>query len=120
MIKNILLTQTINNASVYGVLFNIRGKPWVIAIDDYLFMYNQNGVQYKDTKPENNYPLFAQLDSSKTVLWGPVFEKAWAKVKGNYLNAASGYNVEGIRSLVGVPVFGYYSSTDSNLWNFLY
>jgi hypothetical protein len=40
LIKNIVLTPTINSASVYGVVFNIRGKPWVIAIDDYLFMYN--------------------------------------------------------------------------------
>jgi hypothetical protein len=40
LIKNIVLTPTINSALVYGVVFNIRGKPWVIAIDDYLFMYN--------------------------------------------------------------------------------
>lgn len=36
------------------------------------------------------------------------------------MNAAAGYIEEGIRSLVGVPVFGYYSSNDPNLWNFIY
>ena len=37
------------------------------------------------------------------------------------MNAQAGYNEEGIRSLVGVPVFGYTSSsTDTNFWNFIY
>ncbi len=40
LIKNILLTQTKNEASIYAVNFNIRGKPWTIAVDDYLYMYN--------------------------------------------------------------------------------
>jgi hypothetical protein len=40
LIKNIILTPTKNNASIYGVLLNIRGKPWVVAVDDYLLMYN--------------------------------------------------------------------------------
>ena len=40
IIKNILLTQTKNSAAVYAVIFNIRGKPWTIAVDDYLLMYN--------------------------------------------------------------------------------
>ena len=36
------------------------------------------------------------------------------------MNAWSGYNDEGIRSLVGSPVFGYStSSTDSNFWNLI-
>ena len=51
LIKNILLTQTKNNASVYGVVFNIRGKPWTIAVDDYLYMYNVYGEFYKNSYP---------------------------------------------------------------------
>lgn len=47
LIKNALLTQTKNQASIYGFRFWIRGKPWVIAIDDYLYMYNQLGVGFK-------------------------------------------------------------------------
>ena len=36
------------------------------------------------------------------------------------MNAWAGYNEEGIRSLIGVPVFGYStSSTDSNFWNLI-
>ena len=43
LIKNNFLTPTKNNASIYGVILNIRGKPWVIAIDDFLYMYNTVG-----------------------------------------------------------------------------
>jgi hypothetical protein len=59
LIKNIFLTQTKNNASVYGVLLNIRGKPWVVAVDDYILMYNSAGVLYRTTMPQYNYPTFA-------------------------------------------------------------
>jgi hypothetical protein len=51
LIKNIILTPTKNNVSIYGVLLNIRGKPWVVAVDDFLLMYNKAGVQYRTTMP---------------------------------------------------------------------
>jgi hypothetical protein len=34
LIKSIFLTQTKNSAGIYGLRFYIRGKPWVISIDD--------------------------------------------------------------------------------------
>lgn len=40
-------------------------------------------------------------------LWGPILEKAFAKVKGSYAMANGGYTVSGIRSLTGLPVFYY-------------
>jgi len=58
IIKKTLLTQTKNNASIYAVNFYIRGRPWTIAVDDYLYMYNYDGkdpIQY----PLSNTPLFA-------------------------------------------------------------
>ena len=36
-----------------------------------------------------------------------MLEKAWAKVKGNYLMADGGFMENGIRSLIGSPVFHY-------------
>ena len=96
LIKTALLTQTKNSASIYAVNFFIRGKPWTIAVDDYLLMYNQYGISYKTTYPLKNVPTFAQPSPDKTAIWGPVFEKAWAKVKGNYLIAEGGYNQESI------------------------
>lgn len=43
-------------------------------------------------------------------MWGPIIEKAWAKVKGTYSNSDFGYVVNGIRSLTGVPVFYHESA----------
>ena len=40
LIKNVLLTPTVNSASIYGFKFWVRGKPWVVAVDDYLYGYN--------------------------------------------------------------------------------
>jgi hypothetical protein len=40
VIKKNLLTKVPNSAGIYGVEYYIRGKPWTIAVDDYLFMYN--------------------------------------------------------------------------------
>lgn len=40
LIKNALLTQVKNTASIYAVNFYFRGRPWTIAVDDYLYMYN--------------------------------------------------------------------------------
>ena len=59
IIKNILLTPYKNKASIYGVKLNIRGKPWVIAVDDYLMFYNAAGPEYKTSKPQYNIPIFA-------------------------------------------------------------
>jgi hypothetical protein len=36
-----------------------------------------------------------------------MFEKAWAKIKGNYAQANGGYVIEGMRGLIGVPSFEY-------------
>jgi hypothetical protein len=57
--------------------------------------------------------VFAKPNEKDNAIWGPVFEKAWAKVKGNYLNAEGGFNEEGIRSLTGIPVFDYKINSSS-------
>ena len=40
-------------------------------------------------------------------MWAPILEKAWAKVKGNYLNANGDLLQNGLRSIVGVPTYNY-------------
>jgi hypothetical protein len=40
LIKNALLTQTLNSQSIYGITVYVRGKPWTITIDDYLLHLN--------------------------------------------------------------------------------
>jgi hypothetical protein len=43
LLKSAIFTHTVNNASVYAVRFYIRGKPWIVAVDDYLLMQNFYG-----------------------------------------------------------------------------
>lgn len=41
-------------------------------------------------------------------MWGPLMEKAWAKLKGTYVHADGGYIETGLRALTGNPVFWEY------------
>ena len=45
-------------------------------------------------------------------MWGPILEKAWAKVKGSYQSSDGGVLATGMRSLVGAPNFYYYEIED--------
>ena len=51
-----------------------------------------------------------------------MFEKAWAKVKGNYAQAEGGFTDEGLRALTGSPSFNYNTEIvlNSSFWQMLY
>lgn len=53
---------------------------------------------------------FAQPAADGKAMWAAIMEKAWAKVKGNYLISEGGLVENGLHSLVGVPVYRYYTS----------
>ena len=85
----------------------VRGKPWTIVVDDIFLHYKLSGLK-------------SALVGDDKSLWGPILEKAFAKVKGNYAAADLGLLKNGIRSLTGAPVFGFklssrstYSSNDA-------
>ena len=50
---------------------------------------------------------FTSPDATNTAMWAPLLEKAWAKIKGNYITTDGGFLVEGVRALTGVPAFSY-------------
>jgi hypothetical protein len=88
-----------NDAGIYGIRFFIRGKPWVVSIDNKLgFKQSYNSMRLTGTNREN-------MGSS---MWAPVMEKAWAKVKGSFQIAGSGgMTSNGIRAIMGIPVLRY-------------
>jgi hypothetical protein len=86
------------NAGIIGVRFFIRGKPWVVTIDDRLFWYRSGA---------NKYLKFNQPDATNTIMWASILEKAWAKVKGNYESSEGGFVQSGLRAITGAPVFTY-------------
>lgn len=101
LIESIFVTKEVNRAGIYALRFFIRGKPWIITIDDE-FAWSRD----KDEL------LFAKL-GSESQIWGPLVEKAWAKMKGSYDNADGGFGVSGTRALIGCPV--YYWKSEHNM-----
>ena len=56
--------------------------------------------------PDVRKPQLKMAQPSKTgEMWGPIIEKAWAKVKGSYTNADGGLIENGLRALTGAPVY---------------
>jgi hypothetical protein len=93
------VTQEKNVAGIHGLRFFIRGKPWVIDIDDSLLFseaYDFEGVRTPLT------PYFATA-SKNNLMWGPLIEKGWAKVKGAYMNADGGVTANALRFMSGAP-----------------
>jgi hypothetical protein len=68
----------LNENGIYGLKFFVRGKPWVVSIDD-LLLVRQDKLK------------FAQPDPYSGAMWGPLLEKGWAKVAGNYELSSGGY-----------------------------
>lgn len=91
--------QEISDKGIYNVRFFIRGKPWIVTVDDYL-LTNTMGSPYT--------LVFTQPDPVTGAMWSTILEKAWAKIAGNYELANGGYLENGLRSMTGVPVFTYW------------
>ena len=95
-------TREMNPLGLYYVQFYIRGKPWVVAVDD-IFTFltqSQNTTLSKE-------PFFITTKSQHQELWAPLIEKAYAKVKGNYMNIDGDFVENGLRAITGLPVYRY-------------
>ena len=97
MITDMFVSGTSDSAiGLYGIQFYIRGKPWVVTVDDKL-LYKSGSLHY----------AYASDNGS---MWPPILEKAWAKAKGTYGQTNGGFVVNGLRALTGAPTFTYYFS----------
>ena len=89
---DIFQTQTISDT--YTIRVFIRGRPWLITVDDeFLFLKEIDNLRF-------GYYL-------EQGLWVPILEKALAKISGNYNELEYGYTVNSIQLLTGAPVFSY-------------
>ena len=44
LVKNVFVTQEENDVGIYAFRFYIRGKPWIVTVDDtFLFATNKDG-----------------------------------------------------------------------------
>ena len=67
--------------------------------------------------------LFARTNLygvNNTVMWAPLLEKAWAKIRGNYLGADGGFSNTGISALTNAPVLEYYVTDFGDDYGFFY
>jgi len=86
-LDKILVNHLNNWAGIYGANVHIRGIPYLIPVDDAV--------------PAGKYgrtPTFAKVGKDYSI-WGPLLEKAWAKVNGNYENIEGGNVVEAVSFL---------------------
>lgn len=94
MITDMFITGTDDSSiGLYGIKFYVRGKPWVVTVDDKL-LYSSGTLLYAQPADDG-------------AMWAPILEKAWAKIKGNYAQVNGGFVVSGLRSLIGSPTFTY-------------
>jgi calpain-15 len=85
----------------------MRGKPYVISVDDNLAFYNTSYYEYDYG---GGGPVFAYLSKDNRNIWGAVLEKAYAKLIGTYGRLSGGFLENGIRSLTGAPIISYETS----------
>ena len=103
LIENVFVNQEKNDAGIYKLRFYIRGKPWVVTIDDEMLVYD-DVLNFAMVDPE----------ATTTSLWAPLVEKAFAKMKGNYATANGGFVPNGLRSLVGCPISDYLTEENTD------
>jgi len=108
LIEDIFVNTPENNAAgIYSVRFFIRGKPWIVDVDDTL-VFSKGYAGADHAEGLNAGLLFNKPFDSSGDLWAAVLEKAWGKVKGDITMAGQGgYVSTGLRSLVGSPSFVY-------------
>lgn len=100
LIKDVFLVDNKNDAGIYAFTLHIRGKPWVVDIDDEML--------WQFPPPYVAQLVYSQLDQTNSVIWSALLEKAWAKIRGSYDQAYAGQNENGMRLLTGVPIFTKY------------
>ena len=101
LVRDLFVTPTKNDADAIAIRFYIRGKPWVVTVNEEMLYYGSTTPRLK----------FAQEANDNKAMWAAIMEKAWAKMKGNYLNAEGGLVENGIHHLVGIPVVRYSTSS---------
>ena len=84
LLEDIFLND-VNDSGIYALRLYIRGKPWIITVDDTTLHVNKEVWEVHSTNPA----YFASVHDDS--LWVPIFEKAWAKMKGNYEHSAGGW-----------------------------
>ena len=74
-LKEVFITKKSNQAGIYTLRFFVRGIPSYITVDDTIFYINTN---------EETGPTYSRTSEDFPSIWGPILEKGWAKLMGNF------------------------------------
>ena len=80
-VKNLFITKEVNKVGLYTLKLYIRGKPWLITIDDSLQFENDTFIHRWFTGVQPN-ALLARPSDQYPSLWALLLEKAFAKYLG--------------------------------------
>lgn len=105
-----------NQNKMYLVQFYIRGKPWIVGVDDimpfkkkFIYLTDPDGQVIKQEEQLVLYFGQADYETLPTVMWGPIIEKAWVKVMGSYTTTQKGFVQNSMRAFMNCPVMTYFT-----------
>jgi hypothetical protein len=47
LVQQVFVTKNVNSAGIYAIRFFIRGKPWIITVDDE-FAFKNDELEFSD------------------------------------------------------------------------
>ena len=80
-VKDMFITNETNQAGIYTLRFFVRGIPSYITVDDSVYYINSG---------DDTGPTYAKTSEDFPSYWGPILEKGWAKLLGNFQNTVGG------------------------------
>ena len=88
-LQSVFLNSALSSNGIYGFQLYVLGVPTTLTVDD--------SVPLKDGSA-----IYAKV-SKDGALWGPLLEKAFAKLNGTYESIAGGQAQNAIQVLTGAP-----------------
>lgn len=99
-VKNIFITQEVNEAGCYAVNLCVNGEARTVVVDDY-FPFDVYTGRWAFSRP--NEEEEGKNGEAVAEIWVLVLEKAWAKVYGSYQRIEGGLAGEAFHALTGCP-----------------
>ena len=107
------LFKPTDTAGSYRFDFYMKGNIYPVEIDDKVPMYTELGKT-----------IMLMAEGVNNTMWGPLLEKAYSELVGNYLSIATGgVSIETVRAFLGFPGFMFNSNqtqnTTGNVWEMI-
>lgn len=100
ILEHVFLTDEVSANGLFAVQMYLRGKPWVLTVDDKFWAeYDAYHLHLKYATIYRDH------------IWVPLLEKAWAKLLGSYSAVPGRHAVTALHALTGAPVFNILTST---------